>query len=249
MASSGLDNVRIVLVNTSHPGNIGATARAMKTMGLSQLYLVDPQQFPDERATWRAVSAADVLDNAVVTSSLDEALQDCGLIVGTSARERRIPWPLQNPRQCAQQVRDECLRHPVALLFGREDRGLTNDELQKCHFHVHIPANEEYSSLNLAAAVQILCYELRMACLGEKGFEPLQGSVARDWDIEAADAVAMEHFYAHLESVLSAMGFIDPRAPRQTMPRLRRLFTRTRLDKMELAMLRGILTDIDKLLK
>ena len=152
-----LDNVRIVLVNTSHPGNIGAVARAMKNMCLSQLYLVAPRKFPHDEATWRAASAGDILDNAVVCETLDEAIADCHLVVGTSARERTVPWPLLNPRHCMEEVyREAGAGHRVALMFGREDRGLTNEELQRCNLHVHIPSNPEYSSLNLGMAVVYL---------------------------------------------------------------------------------------------
>lgn len=243
---TGIDNIRVVLVNTSHPGNIGGVARAMKNMGLSQLYLVGPKRFPADEAVWRAASADDILDNAVVTETLDEAIEGCGLIIGTSARERRIPWPLFDPRQCGEKVQQESSSHPVALIFGREDRGLKNEELQKCHYHVHIPTNEEYSSLNLAAAVQVVSYEVRMAFLAQG---QLDRSVIRDWDIEPANNKEMEHFYGHLESTLLGTGFIDPAIPRQTMTRLRRLFNRIRMDKMELAMFRGILSGVDKLTK
>ena len=149
------DNIRVVLVNTSHPGNIGGAARAMKNMGLSRLYLVAPKEYPADRAVWRAASALDVLDNAIVVETLDEAIGDCGMVVGTSARGRRIPWPLMHPRACGERVWQESAEHDVAIIFGREDRGLTNDELHKCTYHVHIPSNPEYSSLNLAAAVQV----------------------------------------------------------------------------------------------
>jgi tRNA (cytidine32/uridine32-2'-O)-methyltransferase len=157
--------IRIVLVNTSHPGNIGGAARAMKNMGLAELYLVEPREYPAPRAVWRAAGASDVLANAKIVGSVDEAIKDCGLVIGTSARERRIPWPLINPRECGEKIWQEAKSHQVALLFGREDRGLTNSELQKCHYHMHIPSNPDYSSLNLAASVQVLCYEIRMASL------------------------------------------------------------------------------------
>lgn len=243
---AALDNVRIVLVNTSHPGNIGGVARAMKNMGLSHLYLVAPKRFPADEAVWRAASAGDVLENAVVTADLDEAIEGCGLVIGTSARERRIPWPLLDPRECAEKVQQESMQHPIALIFGREDRGLKNEELQKCHYHVHIPTSEEYSSLNLAAAVQVVSYEVRMAFLAS---DKVDQSLVRDWDIEPATNSDMEHFYTHLEATLLDTGFIDPATPRQTMTRLRRLFNRVRMDKMELAMLRGILSGVQKLIK
>lgn len=236
-----LDKVRIVLVNTTHPGNIGGAARAMKNMGISQLYLVEPRQFPSDRAVWRAAGAADVLEKAIVVSTLDEAIAGCGLVVGTSARDRRIPWPLLNPRECGERVVAEAPTHPVALVFGREDRGLTNDELQKCSYHVHIPANPEYSSLNLAAAVQVLCYEVRMASLAaEHGEIP----VMQPWDVPPAKVDDIEMYFRHLEEALVSIGFHDPDNPRQTMTRLRRLYGRIRLDEMELAILRGVLTAI-----
>ncbi|MCP8898738.1 tRNA (cytosine(32)/uridine(32)-2'-O)-methyltransferase TrmJ [Gilvimarinus xylanilyticus] len=239
MSEQLLDNVRVVLVNTSHPGNIGGAARALKNMGLSRLYLVAPKEFPAEKAVWRAAGALDVLDNAVVVETLDEAIAGCGLVVGTSARERRIPWPLVNPRECAEKAIHEAEAHEVAILFGREDRGLTNEELHKCHYHVHIPANEEYSSLNLAAAVQVLSYELRMAWLTHKEGKAPSFS---DWDVPPAKVDALERYYEHLQGTLEDLGFLEPDNPRQTMTRLRRLYNRIRLDEMELSILRGVLT-------
>lgn len=236
-----LDAIRIVLVNTSHPGNIGATARAMKNMGLSQLVLVDPKQYPSEEATWLASNAQDVLESAKVVSTLDEAIDDCALVIGTSARERRIPWPLLTPRECAQRAVAEVVEHPVAIVFGREDRGLTNEELHKCHYHLHIPTNPEYSSLNLAQAVQVVSYELRLNALEAASGEPLHFD---DWDQPPADNKALESYYEHLEQTLEKLDFISKDNPRQTMTRLRRLYSRTRLDAMELAILRGVLTAI-----
>ena len=238
---SPLDNVRVVLVNTAHPGNIGGAARALKNMGLRRLYLVSPREFPAANAIWRAAGAADLLDDAVVVDTLEEAVADCGLVVATSARERRIPWPLLTPRQCGERVVAEARAHPVALVFGREDRGLTNGELQACNFHVHIPANPEYSSLNLATAVQVLAYEVRVAVLeAERG---AQLSYA-DWDRPPAKASDMALYFEHLQRALGELGFIDPDNPRQTMTRLRRLFSRVRPDDMELGILRGWLTAI-----
>ena len=171
--------IRMILVNTSHPGNIGGAARAMKNMGLTELYLVQPKEYPAPRAVWRAAGARDVLANARIVESVDEAIKGCGLVVGTSARERRIPWPLINPRECGMKIWQESEHHDIGLLFGREDRGLTNSELQKCHYHVHIPSNPEYSSLNLATAVQVLAYEIRMASLSDaEGVLPAMD----DWD-------------------------------------------------------------------
>lgn len=236
--SSALDNIRIVLINTTHPGNIGAVARAMKNMGLSQLYLVSPRKYPDEQATWRASNATDVLDSAVVCSSLDEAVADCPLVIGTSARERRIPWPLLDPRHTAEQAYAEAASHPVALVFGREDRGLTNEELQRCNLHVHIPSNPEYSSLNLGMAVQVLCYELRMAHLAGE----LSGDAMQGWDLPPASNADLERYFVHLEETLAEMEFLRPEAPKQLMTRLRRLYHRARPDEMEVSILRGILT-------
>ena len=237
-----LENIRIVLVNTSHPGNIGAVARAMKNMGLGRLYLVAPQQFPDEQANWRAVSAEDVLDNAIITETLEEAVGDCQFVVGTSARGRRIPWPLLDPRRCAQQMDGESDQGEVAVLFGREDRGLTNDELKVCNLHLNIPTSGEYSSLNLAMAVQVVCYELRMVL----DMPDLPVDQDAQWDASFATRDNMERFYAHLEQTLIDVGFLNPAVPRQLMLRLRRLYSRVRLDDMELRILRGILTETQK---
>jgi len=237
-----LDNIRIVLVNTTHPGNIGGVARAMKNMGLSRLYLVAPRQFPDEQARWRAASAGDVLERAVVAASLDEAIADCQFVVGTSARGRRIPWPLLDPRQCAARMAAASGREQVAVLFGREDRGLTNDELKLCNLHLNIPTSTEYSSLNLAMAVQVVCYELRMLLDASR----LPSGEDDEWDTPFTTRENMERFYVHLEETLTDIEFLDPAAPRQLMARLRRLYSRVRLDEMELNILRGILTETQK---
>ena len=236
--SNPLHNARIVLVHTSHPGNIGAAARAMKNMGLKQLYLVKPKLFPHERAGWRAASATDILDNAVVVDTLEEAIADCGLVVGTSARGRRIPWPLLNPRACAEKIYPELNQHPVALVFGREDRGLTNEELQSCHLHVNIPASEDYTSLNLAMAVQVVSYELRMMHLSAD----LSEDDMQEWDTKFAKVDDIERMFVHLEETLIELEFLKPSAPKQLMTRLRRLYSRTRMDDLEVQMLRGILT-------
>ncbi|CAA0102225.1 tRNA (cytidine/uridine-2'-O-)-methyltransferase TrmJ [Halioglobus japonicus] len=236
------DNIRIVLVNTSHPGNIGGVARAMKNMGLGRLYLVAPRDYPNEQAVWRAASANDVLDNAIVVPTLNEAIGDCQFVVGTSARERRIPWPLLDARQCAARMAEASGREQVAVLFGREDRGLTNEELKVCNLHLNIPTSGEYSSLNLAMAVQIVAYELRM--LSSDNETPV--SDAQEWDAPFASRDNMERFYTHLEEALVDIEFLDPAAPRQLMSRLRRLYSRVRLDEMELNILRGILTETQK---
>lgn len=237
-----LDNIRIVLVNTNTPGNIGGVARALKNMGLSRLYLVAPREFPHEEATWRAASAGDVLDNAVVTESLEEAIADCQFVVGTSARGRRIPWPLLDPRQCASRMAQVSDDQQVAILFGREDRGLKNEELQICNLHLNIPTSEDYSSLNLAMAVQVVCYELRMLL----DAPTLPKSEVDEWDSPFTSQENMERFYEHLEQTLTEIEFLNPSAPRQLMARMRRLFSRVRLDEMELNILRGMLTETQK---
>ncbi|MFA3790690.1 tRNA (cytosine(32)/uridine(32)-2'-O)-methyltransferase TrmJ [Aliiglaciecola sp. SL4] len=239
--TSLLANVRIVLVNTSHTGNIGSTARAMKTMGLSQLVLVDPIDKPDGKASALAAGAGDVLANAKIVSTLEEAVQDCGLVVGTSARSRTLPWPMLEPRECGEKLIGEVQKYPVALVFGRENNGLSNEELQQCHFHVCIPANPEYSSLNLAAAVQTLCYEIRMAFLNQSRIksEPNEYPLADD----------LERFYSHLEQTLSKTNFIIPQHPGMVMTKLRRLFNRARPETQELNILRGILASVDKSIK
>ncbi len=241
IAQQRLDQIRIVLVNTTHPGNIGGVARAMKNMGLSQLYLVDPKEYPSEQALWRASNALDVLDNAIVVATVEEAIADCALVIGTSARERRIPWPLVTPKECADRAYHESASHKVAILFGREDRGLTNEELQRCHYHLHVPANPDYSSLNLAAAVQVVVYELRMTALQAQNGEAVHFD---DWDMPPANQESLEHYYEHLEQVLLRLGFVQKGNPRQTMTRLRRLYHLIRLDEMELAILRGMLTSM-----
>lgn len=235
---SPLDNVRIVMVHTTHPGNIGAAARAMKNMGLSQLYLVAPKSYPHDDATWRAASAADVLERAVVVETFEEAIAGCALVVGSSARERRIPWPLLDSRRACEQAYREAQTGTVALVFGREDRGLTNEELQQCQLHVNIPANDAYSSLNVAMAVQVLAYEVRMAHLAGA----LPDDTMEGWDIPYADADNVERLFVHMEEALLEMDFLKAEAPKQAMARLRRLFQRTRLDQMEVNILRGIFT-------
>ena len=237
------NQICVVLVNTSHPGNIGATARAMKNMGLSKLTLVAPADFPSGVAVGRAVSAADILDNARVVSSLQEAVEGCGLVIGASARSRNIPWPMVSPEQCGQKAVAEAAANKVALVFGREDAGLNNEELQLCHFHVQIPADPNYSSLNLSAAVMVVCYEVRKAALALDE-RPV---VAEDelWDQQKANGEQVEHFYVHLERVMTVIKFHDPENPRQLMPRMRRLFSRIRIDVMEMNILRGILSNIE----
>ncbi|WP_372598795.1 RNA methyltransferase [Amphritea sp.] len=239
-----LENVRIVLVNTSHPGNIGGVARAMKNMGLSGLCLVKPGLFPHPDAEARASGAGDILAQAMVVDTLEDALADCHLVVGTSARSRTIPWPLVNPRELAAIVSPLPETTRVAIVFGREDRGLTNDELQRCHQHVHIPVDEGFSSLNLAAAVQVISYELRMAkVFGAEDVKPRWGT---EWDVELAEGREVELMFEHLEQALTEIEFLDPEKPRNLLPRLRRLILRAVPDKIEINVLRGMLTAIQK---
>ncbi len=236
-------NIRIVLVNTSHPGNIGGAARAMKNMALDQLYLVQPREFPASRAVWRAAGASDLLNKAKVFDCVDDAVRDCGLVIGTSARGRRIPWPIINPRDCGTKVWKESMHHPVALLFGREDRGLTNEELHKCHYHVHIPSSPEYSSLNLACAVQVIAYEIYLASLERDSF---MCKKQIKWDQPMARNEDMERFHTHLEKAMTDVGFYDPDNPKQLMTRMRRLFSRVRMDEMEVSVLRGLLSAVQR---
>jgi tRNA (cytidine32/uridine32-2'-O)-methyltransferase len=241
MPDALLPRIRIVLVNTTHAGNIGGAARAMKNMGLTQLYLVAPREFPSEEAISRAAGAADVLESAAVVATLEEAVADCALVVGTSARERTIPWPLMTPRECGDRVVTEAQQGDVAIVFGRESRGLTNDELHKCNYHVHIPSNPDYSSLNVGAAVQVLAYEVRMSWYALKEGKALSFD---DWDQPTVKHQELERYYQHLQETLERLDFLQPNNPRQTMTRLRRLYGRVRLDKMELSILRGVLTAV-----
>lgn len=242
-----LSNIKVVLVNTSHPGNIGASARAMKNMGLNDLVLVNPEDFPSGVAVGRAASAADILESVQIFDTLEAAVSECGLVIGTSARSRKIPWPMLNPEQTAVKVLSELKQNKVALVFGREDSGLNNNELQLCHFHVQIPTSEYYSSLNLAAAVMVVSYELRKSLL-----QQMDNNIEEEdkfWDQEKATGEQVEYFYEHLERVMIAINFHDPENPRQLMQRMRRLFGRIRIDVMEMNILRGILTSIEQRMK
>ncbi len=231
-------NIRIVLVNTSHPGNIGAAARAMKNMGLSELMLVEPANFPNADATARASGADDVLQAATVCGSLAEAIDGCTLVFGASARLRSLPWPIVEPREMAEKVVAESAQSPVAIVFGREHSGLTNAELEICNALVHIPCNEDFSSLNIAAAVQVLCYEVNLAAGA--------GAAKADDDSEIATSDELERFHRHLEETLVEIDFLDPDKPRLLMRRLKRLFNRARLEQTEVNILRGILTATQK---
>ena len=230
-----LEDIRIVLSNTSHPGNIGAAARAMKTMGLTRLVLVAPKRFPDAEATARASGADDVLANARLVSGIDAALAGCRLVIGASARSRTIPCPVIDPGECAFRLHAESRQGDVAVIFGCEQNGLSNAEIDRCHFLVRIPTNPVYGSLNLAAAVQIICYEILVK-------QSAQGEAARQEVRPVVPADEMEHFYAHLEQALVKLDFLDPDNPRQLLRRLRRLFNRARPDSNEINILHGILS-------
>jgi len=230
------DAIRFVLVETTHPGNIGAVARAMKTMGLSRLHLVNPKSLPNAEAVARASGADDLLATAQVHGDLVEALRGCRLVVGSSARLRTVEWPLLEPADCARKLLAEAREGEVALVLGRERSGLTNDELACCHFLAHIPTNSGFSSLNLAAAAQIFAYEIRRAWRAASGQHP----ETTGWD--PAPTEVMEGFHAHLAQTMVDTGFCDPAQSGKLRRRLRRLFNRARPDQMEINILRGILS-------
>lgn len=232
-------SIRIVLVGTTHPGNIGACARAMKNMGLSDLALVQPQYFPHEDATARASGAEDVLDNAVVVETLEEAIQDCVFVAGASARSRSINWPCLDARDAAEKMLKESRNGTVAAVFGPERSGLSNAHLDLCQTLLTIPTDPGFSSLNLAMAVQVLTYELRTQQVADKPIE-------YEADAPLATSDELEYFYTHLEQVLGDIGFLDRDNPRHLMRRLRRLFVRASPDQNELNILRGILTAVDR---
>ncbi len=231
-------DVRIILVGTTHPGNIGACARAMKNMGLKDLALVRPRAFPDDDATARASGATDILDAARVTDTLDEALADCVYVAGASARSRTIGWPTMMPRECAAELLRQSRGGTVAAVFGPEKSGLTNDDLDRCHTLLTIPTDPGFSSLNLAMAVQVLAYELRLATL-DGPLPPFASEAPR------ASGAELAQFYTHLERVLRSSGFLDPDNPRHLMRRLRRLFVRAAPDRNEINILRGMLAALD----
>ncbi|EIN5961104.1 tRNA (cytosine(32)/uridine(32)-2'-O)-methyltransferase TrmJ [Vibrio cholerae] len=236
-----LERVKVVLVGTTHSGNIGSAARAMKVMGLSQMVLVDPQCQVDAQAIALAAGASEIALNAQIYPTLEAAVADCGLVVGTSARSRTLEWPMLEPRECGEKLISEANQHSVAMVFGRERTGLTNDELQLCHYHVCVPANPEYSSLNLAMAVQLLSYEVRMAYLALQ-----QSSQSSTLQEEYPRHQELERFYAHLEQVIMQTEFISAQQPGQVMNKLRRMFTRVRPEAQEINILRGILTSVQK---
>ena len=240
------DSPRVVLVGTQHPGNIGSAARAMKTMGLGRLMLVAPERFPDRDAYALSAGANDVLDRAEVHATLADALADCRLVIATTARQRTVPMPELSPREGAQRIIEAQSLGQVALVFGRERTGLENEELQLCHAAICIQANPDYSSLNLAAAVQVVAYEWRMATLAMRG--PQVAAIA-DPDDLPADHAQMESFFSHLGAFLDDIDFHKGKAPDMVTQRLRRLFLRAHPDPRELRILRGILSDTQRLLQ
>ena len=238
-----LNSVKVVLVGTTHPGNIGATARAMKNMGILDLALVEPKEFPSDVATFRSKAAKDILEQASIHRSLSEAISECELVVGTSARGRTIPWPVLNPREAAEEMHKSSRNAKVAIVFGREDRGLTNEELGLCNFHVHIPSDPEYSSLNLSQAVQILAYEIRLSYLQD------QHANKDYWDVELANNEQTERLINHMDELMQEVDFYDVENPRKLLVRVRRFFKRSKIDVMEANIFRGLFATIQKKLK
>lgn len=238
------NNIRIVMINTSHPGNIGAAARVMKNMGMERLYLVEPKHFPDAQATAMASGADDLLTHAMVCPSLERAVQGCQLVLGSTARERKIQHDFIDARCAGNLVSSESDDYQVALVFGRERTGLTNDEIGLCHKLINIQTNPVYPSLNVASAIQIVCYEMMMAAADS---EKLPAVSAKGIAYAASDE--MERFYQHLQQTLIDIEFLRPRHSAQLMPRLRNMYNRLRLEQREVNILRGILSKTQRLIK
>lgn len=241
MLGSIVENLRVVMVETSHPGNIGAAARAMKTMGQKRLYLVNPAIFPSAEVTARAAGADDLLASAVICKTLEEAVSDCVLVVGTTARIRRVPWSVEGPREGAVRIVETAGTSQVAVVFGREDNGLNNEELGLCNFVVQIPTNPAFSSLNVAAAVQIICYEIMQAAGA--------GAITQQSEAPLATAGQMRKLYEHLEARMTEVEFLNPRKPRLLMRRVKRLFNRAQLDQNEINILLGFLAAVQEFMK
>ena len=254
--SAHLSHVRIVMVNTTLPANIGSALRAMKTMGLSKLVLVAPKTYPHPDIDALAAGATDLIEQIEIVETLADAIKDCHLVFGTSARSRTIPWPLLDTRPAAEKsisavVNDQ---QDVAVVFGREDRGLTNEELAMANYHVTIPVNTDYGVLNVAQAIQVICYEMRMATLAavesgkdETATMPVTDTESMQWDEPLVTHEQMEQFYPHIEKMLAEIEFLDPKNPRLLPLRLRRLFGRIQLDRMEYHLLRGIFSRVQAL--
>ena len=254
--SAHLSHVRIVMVNTTLPANIGSALRAMKTMGLSKLVLVAPKTYPHPDIDALAAGATDLIEQIEIVETLADAIKDCHLVFGTSARSRTIPWPLLDARPAAEKsisavVNDQ---QDVAIVFGREDRGLTNEELAMANYHVTIPVNTDYGVLNVAQAIQVICYEMRMATLAavesaedEAATMPVTDTESTQWDEPLVTHEQMEQFYPHIEKMLAEIEFLDPKNPRLLPLRLRRLFGRIQLDRMEYHLLRCIFSRVQAL--
>ncbi|MBF7683133.1 RNA methyltransferase [Acinetobacter sp. B5B] len=254
-----LKHVRIVMVNTTLPANIGSALRAMKTMGLSHLTLVAPKTFPHPDITALAAGATDLLENITIVDTLQDAIADCHIVFGTSARSRTIPWPLLDVRPATELISQHIgqQQHNVAIVFGREDRGLTNDELALANYHLTIPVNTDYGVLNVAQAIQIICYELRMATSQHyTTLEDSQSDVPQmpvteqqhmQWDEPLVTHQQMQAFYPHMEQMLTDIEFLDPEHPRLLPTRLKRLFGRIQLDRLEYNLLRGVFSRVQAL--
>ncbi len=240
MVQNLVDNIRVVMVETTHPGNIGAAARAMKAMGYKNLYLVKPKIYPNAEATARAAGADDILTNAVVCNSLQEALQGCVTVIASSARPRAISSPVFTPREYASKLHEMVMLGPVALVFGRESSGLSNEELEHCNVILQIPTNPDFSSLNVASAIQILCYEFI------QGLQCLETEKIDKEKIQLATADEMKYFYDHLQQSMIDVGFLNPEQPRKLMRRLKSLFNRAHLDENEVSILRGFLAAVQE---
>ena len=252
-------NLISVLASPSHPGNIGAVARSLKTMGLSSCRLVSPDDYPSPIASARASGALDVLNNASLYETFDDAIADCRLVVGTSARLRSLAYPHVTPRQIAPLLIEEAEKGRVAICYGREECGLLNEQLARCHYHIEIPADPTYSSLNLGSAVQVMSYELRLAFLDRQGRSGIESKESwppthdlerfgcESWDEEPATAREVDGLIEHFERATRHSGFLDTRNPMLGMARLRRLFNRARVDRVEINILRGILNSVEKL--
>ena len=251
--SAHLSHVRIVMVNTTLPANIGSALRAMKTMGLTKLVLVAPKTYPHPDIDALAAGATDLIEHIQIVDTLEDAIKDCHIVFGTSARSRTIPWPLLDARPAAElslKAVSES-QQEVAVIFGREDRGLTNEELAMANYHVTIPVNSDYGVLNVAQAIQVICYEMRMAAMNfvENPVDPeaqmhVTDDIDMQWDEPLVTHEQMEQFYPHLEKMLAEIEFMDPKNPRLLPLRLRRLVGRIQLDRMEYHLLRGIFTRV-----
>jgi tRNA (cytidine32/uridine32-2'-O)-methyltransferase len=239
-----LDNIRIVLINTSHPGNIGSAARAVKNMGLSRLYLVAPRALPDGESRALAAGGADILENIVETQTLKEAIADCHVVFGSGSDMRVHPWPVVTPKEAAKVIVEESESKEIAIVFGRESNGMNNEEMSQCHYQIQIPGNPEYSSLNLAQAVQVMTYEVRMAYLDYSDADKvkLKNNIV-------PSVTEFEYFYKHMEASMTALLHDDSRNLDNLIKRLRRIYNHAGLDKKDIRILHGIFDKVLRLLK